>query len=133
MILKGLSKLFIPTPSDYRANFTLTKLANSQDLDSIISIEDSAQKDYFFPKVTAHDTFLIYPAFQEGISLGRIVSLCYFRLKEELMGKKEDGEDPDIVIAGDGKHIHYLMETFWMEMEKANIAQNWIRKDRNKN
>ncbi len=112
------SKFFISAPSDYRATFTLSKFANAEDLDSIISVEDSAQRDYFSPKMTAHDTFFIYPAFQEGISLGRVASLCYLRLREELEAKKPL-ENIEIVIAGEGKQIHYLMETFWMETERA--------------
>lgn len=118
------SKFFISAPSDYRATFTLSKFANAEDLNSIISVEDSAQKDYFSPKMTAHDTFLIYPAFQEGIALGRIVSLCYFRELHELE------RNPEIVIAGEGKQIHYLIETFWMEMERAGIAPSWVEEQR---
>lgn len=119
------SKFFISSPSDYRATFTLSKFANTEDLNSIISVEDSAQKDYFSPKLTAHDAFLVYPAFQEGIVLGRITSLCYFGLKE----KTED--NPKIVIAGEGKQIHYIIETFWMEMQrtgsKIGLRKNVIR------
>lgn len=114
------SRFFISAPSDYRANFTLSKFANAEDLDSIISVEDSAQRDYFSPKMTAHDTFFIYPAFQEGISLGRVASLCFLRLREELEEKKLL-ENIEIVIAGEGKQIHYLMETFWMETERAGM------------
>jgi hypothetical protein len=119
------SRLFISAPSDYRATFTLSKFANREDLDSIISVEDSAQKDYFSPKITAHDTFLIYPAFQEGIALGRITSLCYLRLEEEQLEYKKS-KNPEIIIAGEGKQIHYLMETFWMEMKRVGIATSWV-------
>ncbi|KYK36331.1 MAG: hypothetical protein AYK19_00895 [Theionarchaea archaeon DG-70-1] len=118
------SKLFISAPSDYRATFTLSKYANARDLNSIISVEDSAQRDYFSPKMTAHDTFFIYPAFQEGIALGRVTSLCYSRLREEM--SEEKSKNLEIVIVGEGKQIHYLMETFWMEMERAGIAESWI-------
>ncbi|MBU7014933.1 MAG: hypothetical protein HXS52_01985 [Theionarchaea archaeon] len=120
------SKLFISAPSDYTATFILSKFANRNNLSSIISVEDSAQKDYFSPKVTAHDTFLIYPAFQEGVSLGRIVSLCYFRILEEK--KESESGSLNIVICGDGKQIHYIMETFWMETERTGLANQWISK-----
>ena len=124
------SQLLISAPSDYRATFTLSKYANSKDLDSVISVEDSAQKDYFFPKMTAHDTFLIYPAFQEGINLGRITSLCYFKLNE---GLKKEENNLRIAIAGEGKQIFYLMETFWMEIKRTGLHENFRKKEENDN
>jgi hypothetical protein len=68
---------------------------------------------------------LIYPAFQEGIALGRITSLCYLRLEEEQLEYKKS-KNPEIIIAGEGKQIHYLMETFWMEMKRVGIATSWV-------
>lgn len=118
------AKLFISAPSDYKATYTLSKFANAEDSDCIITVEDSTQKEYFTPKMAAHDAFFIYPAFQEGISLGRIMSLCYFRLREKA------SDDPYIVIAGEGKQINYLIETFWMEMERTGIANSWIEKEK---
>ena len=115
------SNLFILASADYAATFTMSKFANRVDANSIIAVRDSAQKDYFSPKMTAHDTFFVYPTFQAGISLGRILSLRYFKLAEKI----SEGHFPRIVIAGEGKQIHYLIETFWIEMQEAGIAENW--------
>lgn len=115
------SNLFILASADYAATFTMSRFANSVDANSIIAVRDSAQKDYFSPKMTAHDTFFIYPTFQAGISLGRIASLCYFKLAEKI----PEEDSPRIAIAGEGKQIHYLIETFWIEMQAAGIAKHW--------
>jgi hypothetical protein len=127
------SKFFISAPSDYRATFVLSKLATAEDLDSIISVEDSAQKDYFSPKMSAHDTFFIYPAFQEGETLGRITSLCYLGLLEEGLKGGEEAEKPEIVIAGEGKQVNYLIETFWMEMERAGKLEEFRDREAEEN
>jgi len=119
------SNLFILASADYAATFTMSKFANRVDANSIIAVRDSAQKDYFSPKMTAHDTFFVYPTFQAGISLGRILSLCYFKLTE----KMSEGDSPRIVIAGEGKQIHYLIETFWIEMKGARIAEHWTEQE----
>lgn len=122
----GRSKLLIFTLSGYEPSLTLLRLVDSGDLNSIISVEGSAQKDFFSPKMTGHNTFFVYPALQEGIALGRVTSLCYFRLKEEL--PEEESKRSEIVIVGEGKQIHYLMETFWMEMERAGVAKPWTKR-----
>ncbi len=116
------SRLFISATSNYAATFSLSKFANSVNTTSIVRVSDSSQKDYFSPKMTAYNSFFVYPALQEGISLGKIISLCYLKLLEK---QKFESDSFDIVIAGRGKQIVYLIETFWIEMDRNGKTKQW--------
>ncbi|MCF6149351.1 MAG: hypothetical protein E3K37_11920 [Candidatus Kuenenia sp.] len=117
----GKCKFFIDTIEGYEESIRISKFAHDQQRTrGIITVSDSAQKKFLFPRHSGHGIFLAYPTRQRGISLAEVIYPAMSRWLNER-------NVPNVLIFTDNlRQIHYIIETILQELKLSNYLDQYL-------
>lgn len=112
---------------DYTATNRLAKLTHDKECRGIITVQDFHQLKRFLPSSTSKtehsgNIIFFYNAYIEGVTLGRVVLSTAYRWLERNQFDRE--KLPKVLIAGGGKQIYYLTETYLLGLQQINMDQH---------
>lgn len=111
----GRCEFFIDTIEGYEESIRISKFAHDHPKpNGIITVSDSAQQKFLFPRHSGQGVFLTYPTQQRGISLGEVVYPAMARY----LNDDNNFHCPNVLVFTDElRQTHYMIETILQELK----------------
>lgn len=105
------AKLIVSMVPDEESVQTIFDRANQSNVPSIISVSRSDQISYLTYRARHRRIVLVYPKHIQGVTLGN--RLWAAMLKVRSIEGMKDNEWPRVLVVGNSKANHFMLETLW--------------------
>lgn len=112
---------FIDTLEGYEESIMVSKFAHDHPkTGGIITVSDSAQHKFLFPRHSGSGVFLSYPTQQRGVSLAEVIYPAMARWLNNFI-------IPNVLVFTDDlRQTHYMIETILQELKLSNHLSQYI-------
>lgn len=120
----GRCEFFIDTMEGYEESMRISKFAHDNPKTrGIITVSDSAQQKFLFPRHSGQGVFLTYPTQQRGISLGEVVYPAIVRY----LNDDKYYHCPNVLVFTDElRQTHYMIETILQELKMGGHLSRYL-------
>jgi succinate dehydrogenase/fumarate reductase cytochrome b subunit len=115
----------VPEEESVQAVFERAVKAN---VNSIICVTRSDQISYLTYRSRHHPIVLVYPKHNQGITLGQRLWAAMLKVRA-VRNPSRKGQWPRVLVIGNNKANHYMIETLWTNLPDDHKSRNKIVKD----